>query len=48
MLLFPARKKFSNRVATLLPAGKVEVDGIAYEKPSGAASAIAGKRIGGW
>ncbi len=48
MMLFPARKKYSNRVATLLPDGQVEVDGVAYASPSEAASAIAGKRIGGW
>jgi hypothetical protein len=48
MLLFPVRKKFINKVATLLPDGQVEVDGVAYASPSDAASAIAGKRIGGW
>lgn len=48
MSLFPARKKFANHVATLLPDGQVEVEGVAYVSPSDAASAIAGKRIGGW
>lgn len=48
MMLFPVRKKFSDKVATLLPDGQVEVDGVAYASPSEAASAIAGKRIGGW
>ena len=48
MSLFPARKKYSNRVGTLLPDGRIEVDGVAYTRPSEAASAIAGKRIGGW
>ena len=48
MSLFPARKKFANRVATLLPDGQVEVDGVAYAGPSEAATAIAGKRIRGW
>jgi hypothetical protein len=48
MSLFPRRKKFSHRVATLLPDGKVEVDGQAFSGPSEAASAIAGKRTGGW
>lgn len=48
MSLFPARKKFANHVATLLPDGQVEVEGVAYVSPSDAASAIAGKRTGGW
>lgn len=48
MMLFPARKKYSDRVATLLPDGQVEVDGVAYASPSDAATAIAGKRVGGW
>jgi hypothetical protein len=48
MMLFPARKKFANHVATLLPDGKVEVDGVAYANPSEAATAVAGKRTGGW
>jgi hypothetical protein len=38
----------SHRVATLLPDGQVEVDGVAFASPSDAASAIAGKRMGGW
>jgi GNAT superfamily N-acetyltransferase len=48
MTLFPRRKKYSHRVATLLPDGQVEVDGVAFSSPSDAASAIAGKRTGGW
>lgn len=48
MMLFPAGKKYSDRAATLLPDGQVEVDGMAHASPSDAASAIAGKRIGGW
>jgi hypothetical protein len=48
MTLFPRRKKFSDRVATLLPEGQVEVDGVAFSSPSDAASAIAGKRTNGW
>ena len=48
MMLFPARKKYSDKVAMLLPDGQVEVDGVAYASPSDAASAIAGKRTGGW
>jgi len=46
--LFPRRKKYSNRVATLLPDGKLEVEGVPYARPSDAASAITGKRTNGW
>jgi len=48
MQLFPRRKKFSDRVATLLPEGQVEVEGVAYSGPSEAATAMAGKRTNGW
>ena len=48
MMLFPRRKRFSEHVATLLPEGQVEVDGVAHGSPSDAASAIIGKRTGGW
>lgn len=48
MPLFPLRKKYSDRVATLLPDGRVEVDGVAFAGPAEAATAIAGKRISGW
>jgi hypothetical protein len=47
MTLFPRRKKFADRVATLLPDGQVDVDGIAYAKPAAAAAAIAGKPTNG-
>jgi hypothetical protein len=48
MSLFPRRRKFSDRVATLLPDGQVEVDGVAYASPSDAAGAIAGHQTNGW
>jgi hypothetical protein len=48
MMLFPARKKYGNKVATLLPDGQVEVEGVAYASPSDAATALVGKRTGGW
>lgn len=48
MTLFPRRKKHSHRVATLLPDGQVEVDGIPFANASDAASVIAGKRTNGW
>jgi hypothetical protein len=47
MALFPRRQKYSHRVATLLPDGRVEVDGMAFSSPSDAASAITGKRTSG-
>jgi hypothetical protein len=46
--LFPRPKKYSHRVATLLPDGQVELDDEAFARPSDAASAIAGKRRNGW
>lgn len=48
MSLVPKRKKFSHRVATLLADGSVEVDGAAFANARDAATAIAGKRTGGW
>jgi hypothetical protein len=48
MSLFPRRKKYNHRVATLLPDGQVEVDGIAFSTPFNAASSIVGKRTNGW
>jgi hypothetical protein len=48
MNLFPRRKKFSSRTATLLPDGQVEVDGVAFSSATDAASAIVGKRTNGW
>jgi Protein of unknown function (DUF1524)/Restriction Enzyme Adenine Methylase Associated len=48
MSLFPRRKKYSHKVATLLPDGKVEVDGAAFLSATEAASAITGKRTNGW
>lgn len=48
MSLFPRRKTFSDKVATLLPDGKIEVDGVGYESPSPAASKIVGHHTNGW
>ena len=48
MSLFPRRKKYSHKVATLLQDGQVEVDGVAFSSASDAASAIVGKRTNGW
>jgi hypothetical protein len=46
--LYPQRKQFRHRVATLLADGSIEVDGEAFPRPSDAASAIVGKRMSGW
>jgi hypothetical protein len=48
MSLFPRRKKYSHKVATLLQDGQVDVDGVALSSASDAASAIVGKRMNGW
>lgn len=48
MSLFPRRKKFSDKVATLLSDGRVELDGVAYDSPSPAASKIVGHHTNGW
>jgi len=48
ILLFPRRKKFIDRVATLLPDGRLEVGGVLFESPSKAATEITGKPTNGW
>lgn len=48
MSLFPRRKKYSDKVATLLSDGRVEVDGVAFDSPSSAASKIVGHHTNGW
>ncbi len=48
MMLFPVRKKYRDKVATLLPDGRIEIDGVIYARPSEAATAVTGKRTGGW
>ncbi|MDI2075362.1 DUF262 domain-containing protein [Bradyrhizobium sp. Mp27] len=48
MQLTPKRKKFSHRVGTLLADGRVEVDGEAFDNAREAATAIYGKKTGGW
>jgi Restriction Enzyme Adenine Methylase Associated len=48
MALFPRRKKYSHKVATLLQDGQVEVDGVAFSSASDAAAAIVGKKTNGW
>jgi hypothetical protein len=48
MSLFPRRKKYNHKIATLLADGKIEVDGSSFGRPSDAAAAITGKRTNGW
>lgn len=47
MPLFPKRKKHAHRVVTLLPDGRIDVDGMTYARPSPAASAITGASTNG-
>lgn len=46
--LIPRGKKFSDRIATLLQDGRIEIEGVAYASPSDAASAITGHATNGW
>lgn len=46
--LFPRRKKFAESVATLLPDGRLDVQGSIYSSPSEAAKAITGTSTNGW
>lgn len=48
MSLFPRRTKFSDRVATLLADGHIEVDNQQFASPSQAASHIVGHAMNGW
>jgi hypothetical protein len=46
--LYARRKKHSHRTATVLPDGRIDVDGVPYASPSGAATSISGKSENGW
>ena len=46
--LFARRKKDSDRTATVLRDGRIDVDGTWYATPAGAAVAISGRRENGW
>jgi hypothetical protein len=41
MTLYPGSKRYSERIATLLADGSIEVDGVVYEYPQSAAKVIA-------
>lgn len=42
------RKAHAGRTATILPDGRVDVDGQIFDTPSGAARSITGKSENGW
>lgn len=46
--LAPRRRKYAERVATLLPDGRLDVGGIVYSSPSEAAKSITGVATNGW
>lgn len=46
--LYPRRKALSRRTATVLPDGRIDVDGVAYASLSAAATSISGSSQNGW
>jgi hypothetical protein len=46
--LTPRIKEHSKMVATILPDGRLEVQGIAYATPTDAATRVRGRQTGGW
>ena len=46
--LYARRKKHSHRTATVLSDGRIDVDGVAYASPSGAATSISSRSENGW
>ncbi len=48
MSLYPRRKKFAERIGTLLTDGGIEIDGKAFSTPSGAAVSLTGRPTNGW
>ncbi|MDQ3485935.1 MAG: DUF1524 domain-containing protein, partial [Actinomycetota bacterium] len=46
--LWARRKAKSDRTATVLPDGRIDVDGTAFQTPSGAAKHVSGKGENGW
>src|SRR5262249_9742146 len=46
--VYAKRKAHEGRTATILPDGRVDVDGEIFDTPSGAAKFIAGKSENGW
>jgi hypothetical protein len=48
LTLHARRKRLEGRTATVLPDGAIDVDGVRYSTPSGAARAVAGSSENGW
>ena len=46
--LYVRRQKHAHRTATVLSDGRIDVDGVPFARPSGAAAAITGKTENGW
>jgi Protein of unknown function DUF262/Protein of unknown function (DUF1524)/Restriction Enzyme Adenine Methylase Associated len=46
--LYCHRPSFAGRIGTVLTDGRIDVDGVAYATPSGAATGISGKSENGW
>lgn len=48
MSLYPRRKRFADRIGTLLNDGGIEIDGTTFATPSGAAVSLTGRPTNGW
>jgi hypothetical protein len=46
--LYARGRLAAGRTATVLPDGALDVDGLRYESPSGAARAVSGRIVNGW
>jgi hypothetical protein len=47
-VLVPRRKQYVSRTATILPDGRIELEGESYESPSLAAEQLVGRAMNGW
>ena len=47
-ILYARRRRVAGRTATVLFDGAVDVDGVRYSTPSGAARAVSGTNVNGW
>jgi hypothetical protein len=48
MTLYPRSSKYAGRIATLLADARIDVNGVAYSRPTEAATALTGKKTSGW